>query len=649
MSQYFQKVCVPANTVLSGYPVYEGNDMGCVVSKMEILFRLWSPPASDASVLLYHNDGDAGASPEVVPMHRGESGTWVALIKCATRQRCYTYQVTIDNLLSREVIDPYARAISTNGKWAMIVDPAAANPAGWEQEESPGFSSPTDAIIYEAHVRDLSMHPGSGIGHKGKFAGVAATGAFNRQGFSTGLDHIKELGVTHLHLLPLADFNGRDSSGSVQLAYNWGYNPVHYNIPEGSYCTHPTDGLSRIRELKQLVMTAHRNGLRIVVDVVYNHTADAAASAFHQLVPGYYFRHCSNGTFSNASGCGNETASERPMMRRFMIDSLLYWVNEFHVDGFRFDLMGIHDITTMKAIAHALNAVRPNLLLYGEGWTAAPSPLPHARRAIKQHVAQLEGIAVFCDELRDGIKGSVFETSARGFVAGNSGLAASVRFGIVGACAHPQVDTAALMYSTGNYATAPGQVVNYCECHDNHTLFDKLRLSNAGSCEAVIKKMQQLALTIVLTAQGIPFLHAGGEMLRTKQGIENSYHSGDAVNAIDWDLKSKHHDLCHYVASLTRMRKLHPVFRMTTTQQIKDHIEFDDSAPEGTIAYLLDGEPLGDPWKRTWVAFNGTGMQQSFVLPPGNWKWGLLPVYGAVPVQGLIKVEAHGAAILYLD
>jgi pullulanase len=413
-------------------------------------------------------------------------------------------------------------------------------------------------------------------------------------------------------------------------------------VPEGSYSTNANDGITRIKELKEMIQAFHKNGLRVIFDAVYNHTALTGTSNFNQLVPGYYYRHTPDGKFSNATGCNNETASEQPMMRKFMRESLLYWAKEYHIDGFRFDLMGVHDIQTMNLISQDLHAYRPDILLYGEGWTAGDSPLPDSVRAIKTNAAKLDRIAVFSDDVRDGIKGSVFKAEDKGFVSDKHGSEESVKFGIVASCPHPQIQ-----YSQKPYAAGPWNVVTYCECHDNNTLWDKLALSCPGSTEAERKKMQQLALTIVLTSQGIPFLHAGTEFLRTKKGIENSYKSSDSINAINWKLKKENLDLVKYVESLIQIRKEHPAFRMTTSEQIAKFIRFDETAPAGTIVYEINGEALHDSWKKIWIAFNGSSKDQKIQLPGGEWKVVVNTGIDAATEAGFIQLKNYSAVIYF--
>jgi pullulanase len=638
-----------AQSAFNNYPVYTGTDLGLTYTPTHSIFKIWSPTALAAELLLYTNDEEANAY-ITITLKKQANGIWYTKQLKNLKEKFYAFRVNINGQWSNAVPDPYAKAANTNGKRAMVIDLHTTNPIGWNKDKSPLFSInniATDAIIYELHIRDASIHPNSGIKNKGKFLGLVETGTKNENGLSTGLDHLKQLGVTHVHLLPFFDYNSVDESKPEKIQYNWGYDPVNYNIPEGSYSTNPANGAVRIKELKQMIAAFHKSGLSVVMDVVYNHVADAAASNFNQLVPGYYFRQNKNGGFSNATACGNETASERPMMRKFMLESLLYWVNEYHIDGFRFDLMGVHDIETMNIISAALHKIKPNILLYGEGWTAGESPLPEALRAVKKNAAKLNGIAVFSDDIRDAIKGSVFDINDRGFVSNKPGMEPSIKFGIVAASNHPQVAMDKVNYSKDGYAKAPDNVITYCECHDNNVLWDKLKLSCTNATKDELIKMHQLALTIVLTSQGTTFLHAGTEFLRTKNGIENSYNAGDSINQIDWHLKTVNNTVFKYVANLIKIRKAHPAFRLTSNDLIKKCIVFDEQAPQGTIAYSLNGAAVNDSWAIIYIAFNGSNKAQKMQLPMGNWINALDETN--MGIHQFITVEAFGSIILFQE
>lgn len=602
----------------SQYPVYAGKDLGLSYRRGSSFFRIWSPPAEQAELVIYDKPL-GGEAIQRLEMRRAEQGTWIVTAGGDLKGRFYAFRVMVNGKWNHEVPDPYARAVGVNGRRAMVVDLAESNPADWDQDVRVPTVSPTDAVVYELHVRDASISPGSGIRAKGKFIGLTETGTRNAAGLATGLDHLKELGVTHVHLLPSYDFYTVDETRPDKPQYNWGYDPLNYNVPEGSYATNPEDGLTRIREFKQLIKTLHHNGIKVVMDVVYNHTMLTEDSWFNQLVPGYYYRQDANGKFSNATACNNETASERFMFRKFMLESVKYWVEEYHVDGFRFDLMGVHDIETMNLISDELHRLRPDILLYGEGWTAGASPLPEEQRALKKNAHLLRNIAVFSDDLRDGIKGSVFEHTDKGFASGKPGMEESIKFGVTGAMKHGQVDYSKVNYSKAPYAGYPGNVVSYCECHDNHVLWDKLAISAADRTEAERREMHKLALGMVLTSQGIAFLHAGTEFLRTKKGVENSFESGDSINEIDWDLKTKNKDVFDYVQALVAMRRAHPAFRMTDASQVANHIRFLESK-DNLVSFVINGAAVGDTWKQILVVYNGSAAARKLAMPAGKWK-----------------------------
>lgn len=605
-------------TIYDAYPVYKGNDLGLTYSSGSSMFRIWAPTAEKAQIIFY-KAGDGGETTGFLDMKKDPNGTWSAKVAGDLKGKFYVFKVQVNGKWLNEVPDPYAKAVGVNGKRAMVVDLKETNPVGWDKDKSPAFRNKTDAILYELQIRDASISENSGIRNKGKYLGLTETGTKNADGLSTGLDHIKELGVTHVHLLPCFDFYSLDENQPEKAQYNWGYDPLNYNVPDGSFSTNPYDGVTRIKEFKQMVQAFHQNGLRVVMDVVYNHTRLTEDSYFNQLVPGYYYRQTTDGKFSNATACGNETASERYMMRKFMLESVLYWVKEYHIDGFRFDLMGVHDIETMNLISKELHKIKPDILLYGEGWTAGSSPLPDSLRALKKYAYKLDRIAVFSDDIRDGIKGSVFEHEDKGFASGKPGMEESIKFGIVASCKHPQVNYTKVNYSKAPYAAQPWNTITYCECHDNHVLWDKLAISAKDATESERIEMDKLAMSIILTSQGIPLLHAGTEFLRTKKGVENSFESPDSINAIDWSLKTKNKELFDYVKALIKMRKEHPAFRMTSAKQIAANIEFLDYGPPGVLVFEIDGDAMGDKWKKILICLNGNGTGKVDVMS-GLWK-----------------------------
>ena len=608
----------PQYDTLEDYPVYPYGDLGVSYQPDRTGFKLWSPAAQAARLHLYDSDDPAAEAYDSEDMDE-VNGAWTVTVDGNLDGKYYTFQIKRDGRWLAEATDPYARGAGANGMRGQVVNLLDTDPPGWANDRRPVMGKPTDAVIYELHVRDLSMDPNSGINHKGKFLGLTERGTVTPRGDTTGLDHLIDMGVTHVHLLPSFDFSSVDETRPDSAQFNWGYDPQNYNVPEGSYTTDPSDSKARIREFKQMVLGLHRAGIRVVMDVVYNHTGRTDNSSFQLLVPDYFYRFNADGTFSNASGCGNEIASERPMVRKFIRESLEYWTDEFHVDGFRFDLMGIHDIATMNDVSETLHGIDPSILLYGEGWTAGDSPLPDSLRALKVHTPRLKQIAAFSDDVRDALKGSVFNAEERGFASGATDRAESVRFGIVGAVPHPQIAYDSVNYSHAPWAPEPGQCINYASCHDNHTLWDRLLLSNPRDPAWLRERMQRLTLATVLTSQGIPFLHAGTEMLRSKGGDENSYQSSDAVNAIKWDDKRRHAKTVGYVRDLIALRKAHPGFRMGETATIAEHLAFERPDSSGQlIAYRITDAP-GDAWSDILVVLNADRASRRIDLPEGNW------------------------------
>ncbi|MFI5162161.1 MAG: type I pullulanase [Sphingobacteriales bacterium] len=599
------------------YPAYTGNDLGVYYSPAKTVFKVWAPTAKAVKLRLYAS-GKGGKAKQAISLEKEPNGVWAKTVDRDLKNQYYTFQTQIGDKWLKERPDIYAKAVGVNGMRGMVVDLQATNPVGWAKDKKPAQKNFTDIIIYELHVRDLSADPNSGIKEKGKFLGLTEKGTKSPEGLSTGLDHIKSLGVTHVHLLPSFDFNSVDET-KPGAKYNWGYDPLNYDVPEGSYSTNPYDGNVRIREFKKMVQTLHANGLRVILDVVYNHTSDTSSN-FNQFVPGYFYRHNANGTYSNGTGCGDETASERVMMRKYMIESVCYWAKEYHLDGFRFDLMGVHDIETMNDISTALHKIDPTIFIYGEGWAAGNSPLAEDLRAVKKNTYKLDKIAAFSDDLRDGVHGGWSDVKEKGFVSGNAGLAESVKFGIVASVAHPQVDCSKVDDSKAPWASEPYQTINYVSCHDDNTLWDRLKISNPTASEADLIKMDKLSNAIVLTSQGVAFLHAGVEMLRTKQGIANSFKSPDSINQLDWSRKAKYKAVFDYYKGLVALRKDHPAFRMPSAQMIREHLKFIETGDPGIIAYQISGNANGDRWKNILVVFNGNTTDKKIKVPAGNWK-----------------------------
>lgn len=605
-------------SVYSTYPVYTGDDLELTVNKNGTHFRLWSPRAEAVRLNIYPTDRNSTAE-RVVDMTKGENGTWTASFPEKLYGSFYTFQIKDNGKWLDETPGIYAKAVGSNGERAAIIDFSTTNPQGWETDHGPALKHINDAVLYEMHHRDFSVHPSSGIVNKGKFLALTEKGTHNATGEATGIDHLKELGVTHVHILPSYDYNSVDESNLPANKYNWGYDPMNYNSPEGSYSTNPADPAVRVKEMKEMIKALHDAGIGVVMDVVYNHTAENDGSNFSLTAPGYFYRHRPDGSYSDASGCGNETASDREMMRDFIVNSVKYWAKEYHIDGFRFDLMAIHDTETMNEVTKALKEISPDIFVYGEGWTAGDSPLPAERRALKENVSKMPDVAVFSDDIRDAVKGHYSDAADRGFATGKPGNEETVKIGIVGATAHPQVD-----YSKGNnskfpYASAPTQVINYVSCHDDLMLTDKLRKSMPEATDAERMRAAKLAQTIILTSQGTPFIWTGEEIFRDKKGVHNSYNSPDSINAIDWSLKHKNNDQFRYYQELIKLRKAHPAFRMTTADQVARHLKFDKVEGDNLISYSLTDNANGDEWKEIKLVFNGSDEPRTVKVAHGNW------------------------------
>jgi len=587
-------------------------ELGALYSKDKTEFCLWAPTATAAYVNLYP-DGHQSDRSEELEMEPIGHGAWQAVKSGDLDGVYYTFSVDVNGRIN-EAIDPYAKAAGVNGKRGMVIDLASTDPPGWENDTAPPFDHPTDAIIYELHIRDFSVSESSGMVNKGKYLAFTENGTTNSEGSATGVDYLVELGITHLHLLPSFDFRSIDERTLELNNFNWGYDPENYNLPEGSYSTDPYNGHVRITEFKQMVQSLHNNGLRVVMDVVYNHTGATTDSNLNLLVPGYYYRMNEQGDFSNGSGCGNETASERSMMRKFIIDSVVHWVTEYNIDGFRFDLMGLHDIDTMNAVRAALDEIDPTILIYGEGWTGGSTPLPEEQQALKMNTYKLdEHIAAFSDDMRDGIKGHVFDNEEPGFVSGNLGRREDVMFGIAASCFHPQIDYSMVSYSDAPWARAPSQAINYASAHDNLTLWDKFNASRPDIGEAEYIRYNKMSALLVLTSQGIPFFQAGEEFARSKYGDENSYQSHDLINNLDWNRKSEFSGLVEYYKGLIELRKSLPLFRLRSAGDIADSITFLDTE-QYILAYTIEYDD-----KTILIAVNTDENNRELTLPDNGW------------------------------
>lgn len=602
------------------YEVYTGNDLGAVYSPKMTRFKVWAPEAESVKLNLY-KQGEGDNLIEQHVMKKSANGTYVFEKQGDCNGIYYTYTV-VNHGEEQEAVDPYTKAAGVNGQRGMVINLAKTNPQGFELD---GYRNPeqiVDAVIYEGSVRDFTMDESSGVFHNGKFLGLTEANTTNHFGEATALDYISGLGVTHVQILPAFDFETVDEKNQ-KAQYNWGYDPDNYNVPEGSYAVSPYDGEVRIQEMKQMVLALHSRGIGVIMDVVFNHTYRRDDSNLQKIVPGYYYRSDETG-YTDGSGCGNEVASDRPMVQKLIVDSLIYWTKEYHIDGFRFDLMGVLDIDTMNVIAERLKEIRPDIYLYGEGWNGGPSSLAEEKRAFKASAKKMPGIGMFNDDIRDTIKGSVFYDDHLGFVNGGTHLENALRYGITGAVAHPQVDYDA--YGSKPWAKEPGQSINYVSCHDNYTLWDKLSVSCPEASEEKKKAMNRLCAAIVFTSQGVPFIQAGEEFLRSKplpekKGFaENSYNMPDEVNSIKWDNIHEYPDMIAYYKGLMALRKAHPVFRMQSEAEMTQNLCFLSDTPENVVAYLLKGKGADDTPENILVIFNGNDEEILYNLPEGKWK-----------------------------
>ncbi len=590
-------------------------------------FEVWGPTAERAVVRLY--DGD-NLSQEIV-MTRSKSGLWQATAEGNHRGKFYAFQLTVDGKTLKETAGIFAKALNVNGNRGAIIDLRNTDPEGWAKDCAPKIK-PSERVIYEMHYRDMTAHASAGVKHPGKYLGMAERGTRSEEGLATGLDHIVELGVTHVHLLPTADFGSIDESKSTNQ-YNWGYEPKNYSAPEGTYSTNPADPEARIRELKSLVKAMHDAGLCVVLDVVYNHTTSTENCGFELTVPGYFYRMREDGSFAGGSGCGNETASDKPMMQKYIVESLEYWVKEYHIDGFRFDLMAIHDIETMNLIRERLVALNPDILLYGEGWAASAPLYDESKLAFKRYTYQMPGVAAFSDDIRDALRGKL-DLSAGGFIHGVAGNKEAVKFGLVGAIEHDDVD------HTEAWCATPSQHISYVSCHDDHNLRDRLEHISPEASEEEIIKMVKLAQFGVFTSQGIPFIFCGEEMFRSKLGEKNTYNMPDKYNAIDWSLKSRYGDLVEYYKALIALRKSHPAFALATADDVRKHMRFIDTQSDAAVGFILDELEGIDSAKRIVVLMNGSRSSVEFAIPEGNYKY--ITDGNTWEMEGADSYESHG-------
>ena len=592
---------------------YNGNDLGAVYTKKYTAFRLWAPTA-DAVTLCLYREGDGDCLSDTFPMKRDVQGTWTIRVDGDLRHVYYTYRLERSGK-TVESQDPYSVAVGVNGQRSMVLDLKETDPENFEKDHGPVFQNRTDLVICEISVLDSTADGSSGVKYPGKYLGLAEKGTKNKEGEATGLDYLKSLGITHVQIMPMYDFASIDEAAPKKREYNWGYDPLNYNVPEGSFSTDPFHGEVRIREMKEMIAAFHREGIGVIMDVVYNHTYDLD-SCLQKCEPDYYYR--MNGTrYSNASACGNEVASEQPMMRKYIVESVCYWAREYHVDGFRFDLMGVLDIDTMNEISRRLREINPYIILYGEGWTGGTSTMPEFRRAMKRNARMLDGIGMFSDDIRDMVRGHVFYNKDCGYVSGKDGMKVSVRYCATGGVWHPQVDYAAYTYAAGGtWTDTPEKVINYVSCHDNLTLWDKLQISRPDCNAGERLAMNRLAAAMVFTAQGVPFFLSGEEFARTKpvgkngEVSENSYNLPYETNVLRYDWNDEQKELQQYYRGLIAFRKAHKGLRMTDAEEIRKNILFMEMTSEQTVAFTIR-----QPEETLLVAYNASGRKETLLLP----------------------------------
>ena len=559
--------------------------------------------APQQPTLRLYADGEGGKPLQQYKMRAARKHRWTLTLKRNLQGKFYTFDIG-----HGETPGVFATAVGVNGKRAAIIDRATTNPAGWAQDKRPALLSPADQVIYELHVRDFT-HKMPNNAHPDKFLGVADTAA---------LAHLKRLGVTAVHLLPSFDFSSIDETKPHLPAYNWGYDPQNYNVPEGSYATNAYAPATRIKEFKQMVQALHRAGIRVILDVVYNHTADIEHSNFQRTYPDYYYRKRADGGYSDGSGCGNETASEKPLMRAFIIESIVYWAQEYHIDGFRFDLMGVHDIKTMNAACRALHKIDPSIFVYGEGWSAGQCAYPSHLLASKAHMKQMPGIAAFSDELRDGLRGPFYDDKQGAFIADVSGAEERIKFGIVGGIAYPQVNMQQVGGDHLPWNDDPTQFISYVSCHDDMCLVDRLRASVPNLTPEMLVRLDCLAQSVVMLSQGVPFMLSGEEMLRDKQGVHNSYQSPIEINALPWQNLQRYPQLFTYYQRLIALRRHHPAFRLGDANLIRQHLSFLPTQPN-LVGFMLTGHAGGDVWDNIVVVFNANNEAREVTVPKGRY------------------------------
>lgn len=621
----FRTLLLSLLTTCTGHSALAQTFNEVVYSPKSTTFSLTSSPdVKKVDVVISDNDSDT-AQQLVKSMKRVGAGKWKLTVKNDLKGKYYVFSV-YNQAQPDHTPGLFAKAVGVNGKRGAIVDLKDTDPDGWADDVRPELKNPCDLIIYEMHHRDFSMDMSSGIKNKGKFLALTEPAA---------ISHLRRLGVNAVHILPSFDFASIDESKPDVAQYNWGYDPLNYNVPEGSYSTNAADPKTRIREFKQMVQALHKAGIRVILDVVYNHTFDINGSNFQKTYPDYFFRKNAEGKYSDGSGCGNETASDKELMREFMKESVAYWVNEYHIDGFRFDLMGVHDIETMNEIHDVVAQIDPTIYIYGEGWSAGSCAYPQDKLATKANTCELNGIGAFSDDMRDALRGPFSDDTKGGFLAGVPGQEESIKFGIAGAISHPQIDMTKVNYSKVPWTNEPSQMVAYVSCHDDMCLTDRLRSSIPYIGDDELIRLDLLAQTAVLTSQGVPFILSGEEMLRDKKGVHNSYRSPDSINRLDWNNLKRYPQVFDYYAGLISLRKQHPAFRMGSADEVRKNLCFLE-APEGVVAYQLKNNAGGDSWKNIIVVLNSQKTPQTVDVPENT--------YTMVVANG--KVDTNGIGLL---
>lgn len=639
-----------------------------IYSKVKTLFKLNAPTTVNLDGMTgattqidkkkqveihIYEDGQGGKAIKTIKMKASGENRWEATVKGDLKGKFYTFDIG-----KGETPGVFAKAVGVNGMRGAIVDMAETNPQGWENDQRPVILSPADLVIYEMHWRDFSIDVSSGLKNKGKFLALTEPKA---------IEHLKNLGVNAVHILPSFDYASVDETKLDTPQYNWGYDPKNYNVPEGSYSTDPYNPVTRIKEFKQMVQALHKAGIRVILDVVYNHTFNIDHSNFQLTYPDMYYRKTADGKYSDGSGCGNETASEKPLMREFMLESVKYWIDEYHIDGFRFDLMGVHDIETMQQIRAEVNKIDPSIYIYGEGWSAGSCAYPVDKLAMKANAQQLNGIAAFSDDMRDALRGPFSDDHKGALLAGIPGEEESLKFGIVGGIAHPQVDMTKVNYDKKPWTNNPTEQISYVSCHDDMCLVDRLKASIPSLTDknipekertAELIRIDQLAQTAVFTSQGVPFILSGEEMLRDKKGVHNSYNSPDSINHLDWNNLQRYPQLFTYYKNLIQLRKNHPAFRLATGDKVRQHLEFlpavnsKDVKQDCLVGFLLKDLQGIDAWKTIVVIYNFNKEAKEMAIPEGNYT--IACCNGAIDEAGLgevsgkeVLVDGQSALILF--